>query len=144
MMSRRQSSRAMAGMTLVELMIVVGIIGILAAIAYPSYQRYVARTHRDAALACLAQEAHFMERFYTTNMTYEDVAEDDVSQPCEAENELNRRYTITFVEGEPTETTYELRAVPTVLQEAHDQCGTLTLDQAGRRDRSGEGDQCFR
>jgi type IV pilus assembly protein PilE len=136
----------MAGMTLIELIVVVAIVGILTAIAYPSYQRYVARTHRDAALACLAQEAHFMERFYTTNLTYETATEALVNHPCETENELNLRYTITLLDDadDPSATTYTLRAAPTALQRNNDQCGTLTLDQAGRRTRSGAGDQCFR
>jgi type IV pilus assembly protein PilE len=136
----------MAGMTLIELIVVIAIVGILTAIAYPSYQRYVARTHRGAALACLAHEAHFMERFYTTNLTYETVTEALVNHPCEMENQLNLRYAITLLDDadDPTATTYTLQAVPTALQENNDQCGTLTLDQAGTRTSEGEADQCFR
>lgn len=132
----------MAGITLIELLVVVAIIGILAAIAYPSYQRYVARTHRDAALACLSQEAQFMERFYTSKLTYKLDNPDDVRQPCEGENNLARRYQFSLVAGSLTASTYKLQAVPTQLQAANDTCGTLSLDQAGTR--KPDDPQCYR
>ena len=58
------------GVTLVELMIAVGILGILAAVVLPSYQQHVITSSRTAATACLAEYAQFMERNYTTNMSY--------------------------------------------------------------------------
>ena len=57
------------GFTLIELMVVVAIIAILAAIAYPSYTNHVVKTRRAAATACVMEAAHFMERYYTTNLT---------------------------------------------------------------------------
>ena len=45
----RRGSRASAGFTLIEVMIVVVIIGILAAIAYPSYTSYMMRGYRSQA-----------------------------------------------------------------------------------------------
>ena len=62
------------GFTLIEVMIVVAVIGILAAIAYPSYQESVTKTRRSAAQGCLVEMAQFMERFYTTNMRYDQTA----------------------------------------------------------------------
>jgi type IV pilus assembly protein PilE len=118
----------MAGVTLIELLIAVAIVGILAAIAYPSYQRYVARTHRNAAAACLSQLGQFMERAYTGNFSYLGV---DQNLPCETENSLNRRYAISVQAS--TRTTYTLQAVPTTLQSAADTCGTLTINQRGQR-----------
>ena len=62
--------RKMAGVTLMELMIVVVIIGILAAIAYPNYRQYAARAKRNEAKAALLQIATLQERHYLQNNTY--------------------------------------------------------------------------
>src|SRR5215469_15393153 len=61
---------AAAGFTLIELMIVVGIIAVLVAIAYPSYQQHIIKTNRTAAEGCLSEYSNYMERYYTTNLTY--------------------------------------------------------------------------
>jgi type IV pilus assembly protein PilE len=131
MTSRRQS-----GVTLIELMVAVAIVAILTAIAYPSYQRYVARTHRDAATACMSQYAQFMERYYTANLRYNAPtggAFTAPSLPCRLENNLNRRYAVQLRSN--TETEYVIEAVPTQLQTSTDalQCGTLTINNAGTR-----------
>jgi len=60
----------MAGVTLMELMIVVVIIGLLAAIGYPNYREFAARAKRTEAKAALLQIATNQERFYLNNNTY--------------------------------------------------------------------------
>jgi type IV pilus assembly protein PilE len=62
--------KKMAGVTLMELMIVVVIVGILAAIAYPNYRQYAARAKRNEAKAELLKIATLQERFYLQNNTY--------------------------------------------------------------------------
>ena len=62
--------KKMAGITLLELMVVVVIVGILAAIAYPNHRDYVARAKRNEAKSALLQIATMQERFYLQNNTY--------------------------------------------------------------------------
>lgn len=129
------------GITLVELMIVVAIIGILSAIAYPSYQRYVARTQRNAAAACLSQVAQAMERRYTTNLSYE--GDEDAVLGCGNDNDLARFYTIEFTEDSVTQSAFTVQAAPTQAQIDRDiNCGTLTLDNTGAR-ASENNDRCW-
>ncbi len=67
--------RRMAGITLLELMIVVVVIGILGMIALPSYRQYVTRAQRTEAKAALLQLATSQERFYLANRRYGSIAE---------------------------------------------------------------------
>ena len=137
-MARMETSRSArgsreAGFTLIELMIVVAVIAILAAIAYPSYQNYIIKTNRKAGEGCLSQFANFMERYYTTNLTYAGAALPPLD--CSSLQQTGNRYSYSF-SGTPDQSTYTVRAVPTGPQVADTQCGTLTLNQIGTRGAS--------
>ena len=111
-------------------------------LAYPSYVNSITKTKRKAAEACLSSYATWMERFYTSNLRYdEDAAGNDVSLPtmdCATAQNTGNDYSYSF-SGTPTRTTYTVQAVPRGAQATHDAaCGTLTLDQTGQKDTSGD------
>lgn len=137
--SMKHSNR-IQGFTLIEIMVVVAVIAILTAIAYPSYQQSVAKTRRSAAQGCLVEMAQFMERFYTTNMRYDQntagAAVVLANPNCRAE--MAAFYNFSFVAGQPTQSTYTVQAIPQGSQASTDAgCGTLTLTHAGSKGRSG-------
>jgi type IV pilus assembly protein PilE len=148
----RSDGRLQAGFTLMELMIVVAIIAILAAIAYPSYLSSVTKTNRSAAEGCLSQYASYMERYYTTNLAYNQapassgtaaaVANPITTTPptvtldCAAASQTGNNYSYTVPASSAT--AYTIQATPIGTQLKRDtQCGSLTMNQAGTRNISG-------
>jgi type IV pilus assembly protein PilE len=120
--------RALAGgFTLIELMIAVAVVAILAAIAIPSYEWTLAKARRGAAQGCLTEQAQYMERYHSTNMTYAAAPAPSCS------SEVGVHYTIAFV-GTPDAAGYTLQADPQGRQaEVETKCGTMTIDQTGRK-----------
>lgn len=121
------------GFTLIEVMIVVAIIAILAAIAVPSYARYVGKTNRVAAEGCMAEYANYMERFYTTNLRYDQAAggaaNADPHLGCQ--QQVSRSYVISQA---VERNAFTISATPTEVQQGRDRgCGTLTINQSGTR-----------
>lgn len=134
------SRHAQAGVTLIELMVVMVIVAILAGIAYPSYQKSIAKTRRKAAEACLSSYAGFMERYYTTNLSYVDSGGNAPTLPtldCATTSNTGAHYTYSF-SGAVAPSTFTLRAVPKTRQSSQDsQCGTLTLSNTGAQNVTG-------
>ena len=135
------------GFTLIEMMIVVAIIALLASIAIPNYNEYINKSRRGQAKACLQEMAQFMERFYTTNMRYDETtpAGDEVELPaggCRTESNLGAFYDIELDPAFTTPRTFRLEAVPRGVQLARDGnvggCGTLRIDETGARTRTGD------
>ncbi|HCR34579.1 MAG TPA: type IV pilin [Stenotrophomonas sp.] len=126
-MKNTSLSRAFGGFTLIELMITVAVVAILAAIAIPSYSEYVLRSRRAQAKADLVEVAQQLERFHTVQNTYAGMTLPFTQSPRDGTS----RYTISL-SGNATASTFTLQAVPGTGQDK-DKCGTLTLDQAGRK-----------
>lgn len=130
-MVTRCSARTHQGFTLIELMIVVAVIAILAAIAYPSYTQHVTKSRAAVARGCLLEAAQFMERFYTSNMTYA-----NATLPACSEQSNAQHYTQSLVSGASTFTITTTPIAGGLQARRESNCGTMTLNQSGTRTRS--------
>lgn len=125
-----------AGFTLLELMIVLVVIAILTAIAVPTYSGYVVRTKRAVAASCLSQYATFMERYYTTNLSYKNAVLPTLG--CAGPDQTQDYYNYQLAAA--TTAAYTVQAVPINGQLSRDtKCGTLSLTQTGTRGETGTG-----
>ena len=121
------------GFTLVELMITVAIVGILANIAYASYSTSVAKSRRNAAQGCLMEQAQYMERVYTTNMSYANATLPAANaQQCQAD--LSAQYTFSLPAASLAASGFAVKAQAQGAQATQDaSCATMTVDQTGAR-----------
>jgi type IV pilus assembly protein PilE len=134
--ARVYAVRHQKGVTLIELLLVMVIIAILSGIAIPAYKNYVVKTNRSAAKACLSEYAQFMERYYTSNLTYAGASPGSIG--CASDANLNVAYNFTVSVNVNSPRLYTVTATPVSAQYSRDtQCGTLSLDQTGTKTKSG-------
>lgn len=137
--SSSHTRQRMVGVTLIELMIVLLIISILTSIAYPSYRNQVLKSGRAEAKQSLMESAQALEKCFTRFGTYNAT---DIQCPALAplrgagEPSDHGKYLVTF-SAAPDATSYTLQAVPQGAQAEDTRCGTLTIDQANQKTRSG-------
>lgn len=116
-----------AGLTLVELMVVVAIVAILGVIAYPSYREQMIRTRRSEAKAALLDAQQRLEKCFMRLQTYSGCEMVDYTTESD-------RY---FVDVSPLGQTFTVTAAPRGSQVADTACGTLSIDHRGRKGKTG-------
>ncbi len=141
-----------AGVTLIELMIVIVIIAIIASAAYPLYTQYVVRAKRSVGTTMLLQVADRQQQYFMDHKRYASSLESlgFTSNPFMmndqgaliADDDPNRIYGISL--SDTTATTYTATAEPQENQADKDtQCASLTLTHAGEKGQSGSGTKCW-
>ena len=125
-------NKAIAGFTLIELMVVVAVVAILSAIAIPAYQDSVRKARRAQAKADIVEYAGLAERWRTANNTYAGFPLPYTVSPREGGT---THYNLT-----PTPFTaanaFTITATPAGRQTA-DRCGTISLSNTGEKTKSG-------
>ncbi len=133
------------GFTLIECLLVVAIAAVLAAVAVPAYTEHLRRSHRSTARTTLLQAAHWLERAATTTGSYPDAAQipagilksEGSTEALVLRDTLsvtvrNDRYAVTAATEDGQRFTLVAAPMAGTGQEK-DKCGSLLLDQAGRR-----------
>lgn len=129
-----------AGVTLLELMMVVAIISILAAIAYPSYRNQIMKSNRTEAKAALSGLAQTLQRCYTQTQKFAattGVQACNTAFPVVTERGLYSISISPALTATTPDQTYTLTATPQGSQASDTRCGDLTLTDANVRGRSG-------
>jgi type IV pilus assembly protein PilE len=137
-MQKKHSS----GFTLVELMIVVAITAILVAIAIPSYYAYVMKSRRADAKVALSEISQRLEGYYADNNKY---ATDFDKLKLANSGFVKKGGTFQSKDGwyqlqievDTAGQKYTLKAVPQGAQASDGRCGTLILDNTGKKTISG-------
>lgn len=131
MTSTLQPPAPQRGFTLIELMITVVVVAILAAVAMPSYTEYIKRSHRSNARTTLVGAAQWMERAATAIGSYPLTG----SVTAGILSVEGNRYSVTATVALSGQT-FTFTATPLGTQ-ATDKCGSLIIDQAGRKTVTG-------
>ncbi|WP_295546824.1 type IV pilin protein [uncultured Pseudacidovorax sp.] len=124
------SSHPAAGFTLLELLVVLAMATLLTVMALPAYQDHVRRTHRAAAQLTLMEAEHHLHRYHTARLSFVGATLPDALSRVPITGPAVYRVTLSLDAGQPQRFTLTATPVGTM---SNDRCGTLSVDQTGRR-----------
>ena len=149
---KRPAHLRQAGVTLIELMVVVAIVAAIFAFAFPSYERYIVRAERAVGQNVLMQVADRQQQFFMDNKRFAAdltnlgftanpfIVDDDGASTVAGD--VDAVYSVAL--SNVTATTWTATATPLNGQLSRDtSCGNLTINQAGAKGKSGAGDNCW-
>jgi type IV pilus assembly protein PilE len=122
------------GFTLIELMITVAIVGILASIAYPSYTDFVIRSNRSEAQRELLRLANLQEQVFVDSRSYAADMTGLGAGTAAIETESGN-YDISV--SAQSATTFTLQATAKNIQSRDTACPTLTINELGQKNLTG-------
>ena len=141
-----------AGMTLIEVLIVVVIVTILATVAYPSYTDFVTKSKRSTGQSILMQVADRQQQFFMDNKRYaatltalgyaaDPFAIDDQGNVVAA-GDASSVYQVSM--NNLSAVTYTAVATPANMHATRDTaCGALSLTHAGAKTASTGSMSCW-
>lgn len=124
------------GFSLMEALITVTILGILAATATMGYSRYAERAHRSEAKSVMLDLTQRLERYYTDEGSYDGFDAPASLRQVPTQSDRAQTYAIAI---RTSDQTFRITATPAGAQ-TNDKCGTLAVDNVGRRSSEGGGD----
>ena len=126
------AGRQVAGMTLIEVMIVVAIVSVLLLAAVPGYRGYVLRSHRVEAQTALLGIATTQEMFYLRHNTYTSLLEDAPPDGLGLQSvSANGHYALRIVRADTDG--FEATATAAGTQVDDGRCLAFSIDQVGTK-----------
>ena len=142
LLSYRLRLRHIAGVSLIELMMVIVIVGILATIAVPSYQSSVIRSHRLIAQGILTDTSARQAQYFVNNKAYATTLEElglpdlyYVNANADVTSEADAIYKIVLLTDSGNWDGFS--AEPFNSQMNDTQCATLSLSRTGAKGARG-------
>lgn len=118
-----------AGFSMIELLIVMALVAVLLTLAAPSYQGAQLRSNRTIAISAMMQTVNCQERLRAVLGQYD-------TRNCLPRD--SEHYQYGFQTSEPGLTRAFTISASARGRQLRDTCGTLRLDELGRRSVSGE------